>query len=117
MGWNNGYNNNGYRNNRGNRNNNYGRNGGYGGNDRGYNDDRGYGRGYGNDRGYRDGYDQNQPRNFLYDVGQRCILRNYPDVIVSVIRQGREQYECRLPDLTTQWFFEHELAPYEEKDA
>lgn len=61
-------------------------------------ENRGYG-GYSNDVSLK------------YNIGQRCKLVNFPDTIVAIIRLGREQYECRLPDLTTQWFYENELEP------
>lgn len=116
MGWNNWGNNDNRRNNGGwggrnyddRGNNNYGgpRNRDYGG---GY-DDR---RGYNNDRGYRDYAPQN---NFKFSVGQQCYLKQFPDTVVTIIRCGREQYECRLPDLRTDWFYEHELEAIEMKD-
>ena len=88
-----------------------------------WNDDRrgnggGWGRGYSNDRGYdrRDnyrGYDDAPRNDFKFAVGQKCYLKDYPDTVVSIIRRGREQYECRLPSLDTQWFYEHELEAVE----
>lgn len=61
-------------------------------------------------------YPNNPPHQFAYTVGQRCQLKNFPDIIVSIICLGNEQYECRLPDLRTEWFFEHELVPIEDKN-
>lgn len=109
-------------------------------NNRDWNNDRrsgggGWGNGYNNNRGYDDrrsyrddrrgGYDRfdrddrdrrDYPpqQQFAFNVGQKCTLKDYPDVVVSIIRQGREQYECRLPNLSTQWFYEHELQAIQE---
>lgn len=75
--------------------------------------------GWSEDSGYRDtprqSYrEQREPkRDFLYNVGQKLSLRDFPDTTVSVIRIGSEQYECRLPNLQTQWFYEDELVPIE----
>jgi hypothetical protein len=83
------------------RNNDYGRNNG----GRGYNN---YNEGY-NDNGGRyrdDGYNQ---RQFKFQRGDRCHLTANPDIKVNIIRIGREQYECRLPNLNTGWFYEDEL--------
>ena len=87
-------------------------------NNRGYDRDDRYDRGYDNrrdDRGYR-GYDDAPRNNFKFSVGQKCYLKDYPDTVVSIIRRGREQYECRLPSLDTQWFYEHELEAVEMTD-
>ena len=43
----------------------------------------------------------------------RWYLKDYPVTVVSIIRRGREQYECRLPSRDTQWFYEHELEAVE----
>lgn len=99
----------GYRDNRRyDRNNGYNNRGGY---DR-Y-DDRGY-----DNRGFNDRpqYDNQQPvQTFKYNVGDRLKLVAMPDTQVSVLRCGREQYECRCyPTLQTGWFYEHELAPLDE---
>lgn len=79
--------------------NNYRRGGGY--------NRSGYGGGYN-----RGGYDRNQyqqqPRHMRYDVGQKVIHRA-SGIELTIIRLGREQYECRKPDLTTGWFYENEL--------
>lgn len=87
--------------------NNYGnhRDTGYGGN---YNS-RGS---YHNDhysRNNRDYYEEQPKRQFLYKRGQKCVLKANPKIVVHIIRIGREQYECRLPDLRTEWFYEDEL--------
>lgn len=102
-----GYNNNGYRgNNNGFRNNGYGNNGGY--NNGGYNN---------NNNGYRgnnggNGFRQQREQNFVqlnYQIGDRCRVRG-TDIEVTIIRLGREQYECRImSDLRTEWFYENEL--------
>lgn len=104
----------GYYDNRGNRGpyrggyDNYGRNNNYGGgryDQRPQYSDPGYDR----SRGYDD-----QPAR-KYNVGD--VLRIVDtDVIVRVIHLGREQYECRLPDLRTQYFYEHELEPAPDKN-
>ena len=97
MGWNNGR---GY-------NGNY--NNGFRNNGRNFNNDRGYNNGY-DDRG---GYPQN---NLNIPVGARCALTYNPNKIVCVIRQGREQYECRdIETLKVDWFYESELNPLDEK--
>ena len=103
MAWNNGWNNNNnYRGGNRNWDRDYDRRGGY---DRPPYDDR---------RGRNYGYDE-PVNNFKFSVGQKCFLKDFPDTVVSVIRTGREQYECRLPDLNTQWFYEHELEAVETK--
>lgn len=97
MGWNNNY---------GNR-----RDGGWGGSygpRGGYRDDRYENR---NGRGY---YEQQPMQNFLYSRGQKCALRANPSIVVNIVRIGREQYECRLPDLRCEWFYEDELMPVDE---
>ena len=72
----------------------------------------GYNRG-GYNNGYnRGGYDRQyqQPRHMRYDVGQRVIHRA-SGIELTIVRLGREQYECRKPDLSTGWFYENELDP------
>ena len=81
-------------------------------NDGGYNN-RGYDRDY-RDDGYNN-YEDRPRKNFKFSVGQKCFLKDFPDTTVSIIRIGREQYECRLPDLKTRWFYEHELEAIEMK--
>lgn len=81
-------------------------------NDRRYNDRGGYngynsrGQGYNDrDRGYNDrSYDR--PFNIGDPVKHRAT-----GTILYVISFGREQIECRKPDLSAEYFYEHELAP------
>lgn len=83
------------------------RGGGYGGGRRDYgrggwgdNYDRGdYGRG---------GYDRNNDRRFRFEIGEK-VIHVASGLELSVINYGREQLECRKPDLSTGWFYEHEL--------
>ena len=86
------------------RNNGYDRRGGYGYDDRrgGYDDRRGGGYGY--DRG---------PRNFRFDIGQK-VIHIATGIELSIIGYGREQLECRKPDLTTVWMYEDELRLADE---
>ena len=35
---------------------------------------------------------------------------------LSVVRFGREQLECRKPDLSTVWLYEYELEPVTGND-
>ena len=68
----------------------------------------------------RGGYQQpmqydDRPPILNYPIGTKCTSKSFPDITVSIIRLGNEQYECRLPDLRTEWFYEHELEPIEEK--
>lgn len=99
----------------------------YNDNRRGYNDryddrrnnyDRGgYDRRNNYDRGYNNNrdYDDRPQNNFKYAPGQKCRLVACPSVEVSILRCGREQYECRcLSDLKIEWFYEHELELVEE---
>ena len=87
----------------------YGSRGGY--NDRrgGYGD-RGYGGGWGG--GYNDRRDFNRFDNhgFKFDIGQK-VLHIATGTELSVIGFGREQIECRKPDLNTVWVYEHEIEP------
>ena len=75
--------------------------------------------GYYNNGRYDGGYNH-RPRDryndrkestmeFKYKVGDVCRLNANPDIQATIIRIGREQYECRMPDLRTIWFYEHEL--------
>lgn len=82
--------------------------------------ERGY---YPNNRGYNSGRPQySDPGYSPYDGPQNNGKYNIGDVLnvighnitVHVVRIGREQYECRLPDLRTEWFYEHELEPVQE---
>lgn len=97
---NNGYNNNGYRNNGGNYRGGYQQNGGYD-----YRNNNGSG--YRNNNNYRQRNEQFVQLN--YQIGDRCRVRG-TDIEVTIIRLGREQYECRImSDLRTEWFYENEL--------
>ena len=83
----------------------YDRRGGY---DRRDNYDRGYDRG-GYDR--RGNYDRGYDRpDFPYEIGQK-VIHKATGLELSVINYGREQLECRKPDLGTVWCYVHELAP------
>jgi len=76
--------------------------------DNGYRND--YGRGGYNDRGGyypNQGY-QPQPQDFPCDIGQ-VVIHKYTGEELTVIRFGREQVECRLPNLSSDWFYIHEL--------
>lgn len=82
---------------------------GYYPNNRGFNErsqysDPGYGRG---------GYDDRPQNNGKYNIGDVLNVIGH-GITVHVVRIGREQYECRLPDLRTEWFYEHELEPVQE---
>lgn len=48
-------------------------------------------------------YEINQPVRHIA-TGTRLIVINY----------GREQIECRKPDLTAEYFYEYELEPIDE---
>lgn len=89
----NNYNNNGYNNggrNNGNFNNR--NNSGWNNNQNGY---------FNNDRPY----ELNQPVRHIA-TGVKLIVINY----------GREQVECRKPDLSSDYFYLHELEPFDGKD-
>lgn len=91
-----------------------------------YDNNRDY---YGNsrrsDRGnYNRSYNDNRGGN--YDDRDRRSMNDCPfsinqpvkhiatGVKLSVIRIGREQIECRKPDLSSEWFYEYELEPIAE---
>ena len=88
--------------------NNYNNRNGY----RGGYDNRGYGRnpGYGgyNNGGYDGRYEAAPPIPF--ELGQ-MVRHRATGTELSIIRIGREQVECRMPDLTSAWFYVHELEP------
>lgn len=85
-----------YNNNYGRRNDNYSRNNGGWNNNQGYN----------NNGNYSDKpYELNQPVRHIA-TGIKLIVINY----------GREQVECRKPDLTSDYFYLHELEPFDSKD-
>ena len=95
--------------------NNYNRNGNYN-NNRGYGGPR-FGGGYNNNgygNGYNNGgYDRYEPMpNIPFELGQ-MVRHRATGTELSVIRIGREQVECRMPDLTSAWFYVHELEPME----
>ena len=69
------------------------------------------GNGWGNDR-----FNDRPPRQFMYAEGQQMCLKARPDLTMTIIRIGREQYECRMHDtLDVKWFYEDELMAIEEK--
>lgn len=76
----------------------------------GYRNDRDYDY---RDRGYdrRDSFDRmNSHGRFRFDIGQR-VIHKATGTELSVVSFGREQLECRKPDLSTVWLYEHELEP------
>ena len=92
-----------------------------------YNDDRGYGRGgYGGRDNYRGGgydrrgggydrrdrapFDRFSNPNSRFDIGQK-VIHKATGMELSVISFGREQIECRKPDLDTVWVYEYEIEP------
>ena len=99
----------------------YGFDNGRRGGGRGWNDGWGQGpqppRGWGGPQGGGWGGGPRQPGvgfngngRFSFDIGQK-VIHIASGIELSVINFGREQLECRKPDLTTGWFYEHELAP------
>lgn len=92
----------------------------------------GYGGGYRRDNGYRDNFDNRrfnndgyrpeyqpapsyQPAdNFPFGIGQVVIHKSTGEEL-TVIRFGREQVQCRLPNLSSEWFYIHELDVKEDK--
>jgi len=50
----------------------------------------------------------NNSFNPIYNLNSICRVKN-SEILVTIIRIGREQYECRLPDASTRWFYEYEL--------
>lgn len=92
----------------------YGFNNGRRGNGRGW-DQGGWGQFPNNSRGWGGppaggGWGGPQPRQFQFSIGEK-VLHVASGVELSVIGYGREQLECRKPDLSSEWFYEHELAP------
>lgn len=84
-----------------------------------YYNDRDYRRGYDRPRydDRRGGYDnQDQPRQFRFDIGQK-VIHTATGTELSVVRFGREQLECRKPDLSTVWLYEYELEPVNGTDS
>lgn len=92
------------------------RRGGY--NRGGYNDRRGYNDRYNDNGRYDDRGGYNSPRDrfqnngFRYEIGQK-VRHIATGLELSVISFGREQIECRLPDLSASYFYESELEPIE----
>lgn len=106
MGWYNGYpNRGGYNNNGGYRNNNYRNNGNY--NNYGGPGPQGY------QQGYQPQPDPMENPGFPYEIGQ-VVRHKTTNEELTVIRYGREQLECRLPNLTSQWFYVYELEPIDQ---
>lgn len=91
---------------------NYNNRGGYNG---GYNNG-GYNRNYGgyNNGGYPQQRYEPAPAPIPFNVGE-MVRHRATNTELSVVRIGREQVECRLPDLTSQWFYVHELEAIEAK--
>ena len=65
------------------------------------------------------GYPPYQPQRdpmenpgFPFDIGQ-VVRHKTTNEELTVIRYGREQLECRLPNLTSQWFYVYELEAIE----
>lgn len=79
---------------------------------RGYND-RGYDRRDYNDRGYDNRRDYNDRPDFPFAIGEK-VIHKATGTELYVINYGREQLECRKPDLGTAWFYVHELTPCEQ---
>ena len=100
MGWYNGYPNN--RRNNGYRNNNYGYNNNSYNNNYGNPGPQGY--------NYQPQPDPMENPGFPYEIGQ-VVRHKTTNEELTVIRYGREQLECRLPNLTSQWFYVYELEP------
>lgn len=83
--------------------------GGYGGRG-GYDDRRG---GYDDRRGggyNRRDFDRFSNPGSQFDIGQK-VVHIATGLELSVISFGREQIECRKPDMSTVWVYEHEIAP------
>lgn len=94
-----------------------------------YNNRNGYGGGYrnnnygggyrnnnygGNYQGYQPQQDRFQNPGFPFDIGQ-VVRHKTTGQELTVISYGREQIECRLPDLTSQYFYVHELESIDGK--
>ena len=93
-----------------------------------YNDNRnrrngnyGYGESRRNDRGYNDygprgGFDNRGREPMMerpYEINQP-VKHVATGTRLTVIRYGREQVECRKPDLSSEWFYLYELEPISE---
>lgn len=83
------------------------------------NRNRGYNPGYGSG-GYNPGWGGTAPYQgrqqfdkfnnptFGFDIGEK-VIHSATGIELSVISYGREQLECRKPDLNTIWCYPHEL--------
>lgn len=49
-------------------------------------------------------------RRFQYDIGQK-VIHSATGMELSIIGYGREQLECRKPDMGVVWVYEHEIEP------
>ena len=98
------YNNNNYNNGGYNRNNNN-RNNGSWNNNQNYNSNPNFNQGFNGQQGYDRPYEINQPVRHIA-TGVKLIVINY----------GREQVECRKPDLSADYFYLHELEPYDDEN-
>lgn len=65
--------------------------------------------GYGVPRG-RQPFDPFHNPNIPFEIGQK-VIHTATGLELSVIRFGREQVECRKPDLSSAWFYAYELEP------
>ena len=88
-------------------------------NGRGYNrfDDRRTGGRDFNDRGGRGGYRDDRDREPMMDRPfeiNEPVIHVATGIKLTVIRYGREQVECRKPDLSSEWFYLYELQPLNE---
>lgn len=93
-------------------------NNGYGGgpNRGGYNNGPRYnnsGWGDRNDRYNNRNTAEPQQTNFEFELGQP-VRHIATGLKLSVISFGREQIECRTPDLRSEYFYPHELEPWTE---
>lgn len=78
-----------------------------------YNNNRCYGSPRFGGRYNNGGYDRyGTTDNIHFELGQ-MVRHRATGIELSVIRIGREQVECRKPDLTSAWFYAHELEPIE----
>lgn len=86
---------------------------------RGYNRDRDYDRGGRNDRrdydrGRDDRRDFNDNRNRPFAINEP-VRHKATGFRLIVISYGREQIECRKPNLESEYFYEYELEPWTGK--
>lgn len=74
--------------------------------------------GMGNRGGYygdRNFDDRNRMSKCPYEINQP-VKHIATGIKLSVIRIGREQIECRKPDLSSEWFYDYELEPIGENN-